>query len=99
MHFLLILIMVFIVGVFMFLKLRKSKFVDKLTHELLNDETKPDEVIKDISKAEKALQAKADEDKVKAEQLEKESAKIGDYLASKGVVKTDKAEEGEQSEK
>ena len=98
MHFILVLVMLLVVGVYVFIKLRNSKVIDKLTHELLDDEEKkPDVVIKDISEAEKALQEKAAEDIKVAKQLEQESAEIGDYLASKGVVKADETKEGDQS--
>ena len=57
------------------------------------------DVIKDINAAEKALQKDAKVKQVEAEKLQKESVKIGDYLAEKGVVKpTDKGKETDGSE-
>ena len=88
MYPLLILVVGIVIGAFTFLKLRKGKFVDKLTKDIW-DEPDPtiDETIKDISSAEKALIAKrklADKNAVESKQ---ESMRIGDYLAEKGVVK------------
>ncbi len=100
MHPILILIAVIIIGVLGFLKLRKSKFVDKLTKDLW-DESEPTtgEVIKDISTAEKALQVTAKSNDAEAMKLQKESAKIGEYLTEKGVVKPkDKGKEADGSE-
>jgi len=62
-------------------------FVKDLTEPVDITPKTPDGVIKDISAAEKALQKEAKAKEVEAEKLRKESAKIGDYLAEKGVVK------------
>ena len=100
MYPLLILVVVIVIGAFTFLKLRKGKFVDKLTKDIW-DEPDPtiDESIKDISAAEKALQAIAKSNDVEAMKLQKKSAKIGDYLAEKGVVKPkDKGKEADGNE-
>ena len=100
MHPLLILIAVITIGVLAFLKLRKGKFVDKLTKDIWNEsESTTNETIKDINSAEKALLAKqklADKD---AEKQKKESIRIGDYLAEKGVVKpNEKGKEADDNE-
>jgi hypothetical protein len=97
----LILIAILILGVLGFLKLRKSNFVNNLTKDLWNEaEPTTTETIKDISSAEKALIAKqklADKD---AEKQKKESQRIGDYLAEKGVVKpiVEKGKEADDKE-
>jgi hypothetical protein len=99
-HPILILIAIIVIGVLGFLKLRKGKFVDKLTKDIWNEsEPTTNETIKDISSAEKALLAKqklADKD---AEKQKKESQRIGDYLAEKGVVKPiEKGKEADDKE-
>jgi hypothetical protein len=100
MHPIIYLIAIIVIGVLGFLKLRKSKFVDKLTKDLWNEsEPTTTETIKEISSAEKALIAKqklADKD---AEKQKKESVRIGDYLADKGVVKPiEKGKEADDKE-
>ena len=73
------------------LKMKKSLKFD----HLIKDITEPvdvtpktaDGVIKDISAAEKVLQKEAKAKQAEAEKLQKDSAKIGDYLAEKGIVK------------
>jgi len=95
-----VIIAVVVTGVLCFLKLRKSKFIDKLTKDLWN-ETEPtsSEVIKDIGAAEQTLKATAKVNDVEAKKLQKESTRIGDYLAEKGVVKPkDKGKEADDNE-
>jgi hypothetical protein len=83
-----VIIAAIILGVLGFLKLRKSNFVDHLTKDLWNEsEPTTTETIKDISSAEKVLIAKRKQADADALKQKKESARIGDYLAEKGVVK------------
>jgi len=100
MHPIVILILIIVFGVLAFLKLRKSKFVDKLTKDLWNEsEPTTDETIKDISSAEDSLVSKQKLEEKKKSEAEKESAKIGDYLAEKNVVKPkDKGKEANDNE-
>jgi hypothetical protein len=100
MHPLVIVIAVIVIGVLLFLKLRKGKFVDKLTKDLWNEsEPTTTETIKDISSAERALIAKQKLADADAARQKKESARIGDYLADKGVVKPkDKGKEANDNE-
>jgi len=81
--------------------LKKSPKFDTFVHDLTEPvEVTPkstDRVIKDISEAEKALLAKRRMQEAEASKLQKESAKIGDYLAEKGVVKADNKKEGDKS--
>lgn len=89
-----------IIGFFLVLKLRNSKLVNKIDAEIHNDpdtgEPKTGEVIKKISAAEKALEKKAANDEKEAERLQKDASNVGDFLASRGVVKPDKGK-GETS--
>ena len=72
------------------IKMKKSLWFD----QRIKDITEPvdvtpkttDEVIKDISESEKALQAEAKAKDAEVEKLQKESAKVGDYLAKKGLI-------------
>ena len=96
-----IVIAIVVFGVLLFLKLRKGKFVDKLTKDLWNEsEPTTGETIKDISVAEQTLKATAETNDKEAEKLQKESARIGDYLAEKGVVKpiVEKGKEADDKE-
>lgn len=78
-------------------KLKNSRrfetIVKDITEEHDLDPQTTEGVIKDISAAEKALQAKAKAQKVEADKLQKDSAKIGEYLADKSVVKPVKGKE------
>jgi hypothetical protein len=72
-------------------KMKKSQKFDNIVKDITEpvDVTPKTsgEVIKDISEAEKALQAEKKAKDAEAEKALKESARIGDYLADKGVVK------------
>ena len=80
------------------ISLKKSpkfdNFVKDITEPVDVTPKTADVVIKDISAAEKALHKEAEAKKVEAEKLRKESAKIGDYLAEKGVVKPEDKRKG-----
>lgn len=85
------------------LKMKKSSkfdhFVKDITEPIDVTPKTSDGVIKDISAAEKALQKDAKAKQAEAERLQEESAKIGDYLTEKGVVKpTDKGKEAAGNE-
>lgn len=98
MHPLLILLGIIIIGVLAFLRLRKGRFVDKLTKDIWNEsEPTSGEVIKDISAAEKALQATAKANEAEAKKLHEETTRIGDYLADKSVVKP-KEDKGKETD-
>lgn len=80
-----------LIAVWFGIKMKKSFKYD----QIIKDITEPvdvtpktsDDVIKDISEAEKALQATAKAKEAEAKKLQEESAKVGDYLIAKGVVK------------
>lgn len=69
--------------------------VKEITEEQDVSVKQTDGVIKDISAAEKILQAKAKEQKIEADKLQKESVRIGDYLTDRGVVKPMKRKEAD----
>jgi hypothetical protein len=88
MPILIALIILVCLGTFAFIKLRRSKMVANLAKELFDEPIpKPNEVIRDIGAAEKSLEATAKAKAKEAEKLQKDSAKIGEYLADHGVVK------------
>lgn len=72
-----------------------DKVVKNITEEIDITPKQTDGVIKDISVAEQALKAKAKLQKDEAQKLQKESTKIGDYLADRGVVKPKKGKEAD----
>jgi len=95
---LLILILLLVGGTFLFIKIRKSKWVETLTNDIL---TEPDDhdpetnkVIDDISVAEQGLKDSAEADTKEAERLQEKASNVGEFLASRGVVKPDKGEGG-----
>jgi hypothetical protein len=72
-------------------KMKKSLKYDQIIKDItepvdITPKTTVD-VMKDISESEKALQATAKANDAEAKKLQDESAKVGDYLADKGVVK------------
>jgi len=83
------------------MKLKNSAKFDKVVKDITEEQDispkKTDGVIKDISVAEQKLKTKAAQQKKEADQLQKESAKIGDYLADRGVVKPKKGKEADNS--
>ena len=91
-------VLAMLVVFFFIISLKKSPkfdhFVRDLTEPVDITPKTPDKIIKDISAAEKALHKEAEAKKVEAEKLRKESAKIGDYLAEKGVVKPEDKRKG-----
>lgn len=86
-----------LLSLFIGTKLKDSRkfgtIVEHITEEQDLTPQTTEGVIKDISAAEKALQAKAKAQKIEADKLQKDSVKIGDYLADKGVVKSAKGKE------
>ncbi len=82
--------------------LKNSRKFDTVVNEITEEQDiapkKTDGVIKDISAAEKALQATAKAQKAEADKLQKESTRIGDYLTDRGVVKPKKGKEADGNE-
>jgi hypothetical protein len=79
------------------LKMKKSLKFDNLIKDItepvdVTPKTTVD-VMKDISVSEKALQETAKADEAEAKRLQKDSAKVGDYLADRNVVKPKKGKE------
>jgi len=72
--------------------------VTNLTHDLFDEPSESSVVINDISAAEQTLKATAKAQDAEAEKLQKDSAKIGDYLADRGVVKPNKGKEADGNE-
>ncbi len=65
-----------------------DKFVNDVTEPVITPPT-PDERIKNISAEEKSLQKDQKTADKEAETAQKKSAKIGDYLAKKTIVKSE----------
>jgi len=84
---------------FLGLALKGSAKFDRVVKDITEEidiTPKPTEgVIKDISAAEQALKAKAKLQQDEAKRLQKESAKIGDYLTGRGVVKPKQGKEAD----
>jgi len=80
-----------LIAIWFGIRMKKSFKYDQIIKDIMEpvDVTPktPDDVIKDISEAEKALQATAKAKEAEAKKLQEESAKVGDYLTAKGVVK------------
>jgi len=80
-----------LIAVWFGIKMKKSfkydQIIKDITEEVDVTPKTPDDVIKDISEAEKALQATAKSKEAEAKKLQEESAKVGDYLIAKGLVK------------
>lgn len=88
------------IGVMLKKSLTFGKIVKDITEEPIENAPKTNEMIKDISAAEKALQAKANAQAKEAEKLQDDSKIIGDYLTGKQTVKEDKkGKEAEDKEK
>lgn len=73
-------VVILILGLLFFFKIRKSKFVDNLAHDIDGDEPKTKEVIKEIVDAELSLKSTAKQKRVEIKSLEKDEREIGDYL-------------------
>ncbi len=81
-------------ALWVFTKSKNSKkfneVVKDITEEQPLSDPKTGEVIKNINAAEQSLKKKAAEDKKEAERLQKNASNVGDFLASRGVVKSEK---------
>ncbi len=80
---LVILIIFICLGLFLFIKLRKSKWLGNFTEDLLHepvDEPETKEVIKEVVDAELFLKTKAKQQNVEIKSLEKDKKEIEDYL-------------------
>ena len=88
-------IAIFIVGVILLYKLLRSRWWDGIWKNAISGELEdtPNDVIKDISKAEKTLSKHAEKDVKEANILNKEADNIDTFLGSRGVIK-DKKREG-----
>jgi len=88
-----------ILSIWIGMKLKNSATFDSVVNDITEEHDiapkKTDGVIRDISAAEQKLKATAAQQKKEADQLQKESAKIGDYLADRGVVKPKKGKEAD----
>ncbi len=97
-------ILVVLVTIWFGVKMKKSLKYDQIIKDItepvdVTPKTSAD-VMKDISESEKALQAEAKAKDAEAKKATSESAKIGDYLAGKGIVKPKpKGKEKKEEEK
>lgn len=71
-----------------------NEVVKDITEEQPLSKPKTGEIINKISVAEQALKNKVAEEVKEAERLYKEASSVGEFLASRGVVKPDKGKEG-----
>jgi len=97
MPFAILILFLLVVGVFLFIKIRKSKWVENLTNNLVNEpedhDPETDKVIEDIGAAEIVLKEQASTKKEEAERLQEEASTVGDFLASRNVVKPEEGKE------
>ncbi len=87
-------IAMFIVGVWLVVKMLRSRWWDNLFHNLAEGklEDAPKDVMKDISKAETNLGKQAKENLKEAEKLTKEADGVSEFLDDRGVGQTKKKE-------
>lgn len=83
--------------IWLFTKLKNSSKFDRVVKDITEEqslaEPKTNEAITKIEKAEHALKNRAKADEKESERLKEDAGKVGDFLADRGVVKTDKREE------
>ncbi len=90
-------IVLFIVGVWLIVKMLRSRWWDNLFNDLAEgklEDDAPKEVMKDIAKAETNLGKQAKENLKEAEKLTKESDNVNEFLDNRGVGQV-KKEEGQ----
>lgn len=80
-------------AVWVYVKLKKSKWFDKFCKDLASDDTVTNsskDNMKDISKAESDLGKQADQNKKQTEKLAKDTEGIKDFLGKRGVDDAEK---------
>lgn len=81
-------LMIVVLVIFIFMKIKTSKKFDKVVSIITEDvqEQQPGQVIAGIKESEEVLKKKSQEIKMEADRIANEQAAIGTFLTDRGVV-------------